>query len=311
MLLGFDQTVMLILLCATILDRLIGDPHWLWSRIPHPVVLIGKVIDALRKTLCAGRFQKGKGFLALGGLIMAALVWAWLISFLPWWGELLVVAIFLAYKSLKDHIAEVAQGLHQSPQMGRAAVSKIVGRDTMQMDESDVARAAIESGAENFSDGFIAPAFWYLLLGMPGLLVYKAINTADSMIGYKTPELADFGYASAKCDDLLNFVPARLTAMLIYLTQGRLPSWANLTKEARKHRSPNAGWPEAAIADIMQIALSGPRKYHGIVQAEPWINERGLQHLNRLHINAALRILERAWLLCLGLIGLAGVIHNL
>ena len=178
----------------------------------------------------------------------------------------------------------------------------IVGRDTAALEEPGVARAAIESAAENLSDGVIAPAFWFLVGGLPLMLVYKITNTADSMIGHRTPRHEEFGWASARFDDLLNLIPARLTALLIALAHG----WTDpkpILRDAPLHRSPNAGWPEAAMAVVLDVALSGPRAYHGVMSAFPWVWPEGRRNAGPKDIDAACRALWRAWGLMLLLVG--------
>jgi adenosylcobinamide-phosphate synthase len=170
----------------------------------------------------------------------------------------------------------------------------IVGRDTADMTGPDIARAAIESAAENLSDGVVAPVFWYLVAGLPGILAYKLVNTADSMIGHLTPKYRDFGWASARLDDLLNLIPARLTALLIALTHG----WIDpkpILRDAPKHRSPNAGWPESALAPVLNVALSGPRSYNGVRKDYPWVWPEGRRDPGPDDIDAAADALWRVW----------------
>jgi adenosylcobinamide-phosphate synthase len=171
----------------------------------------------------------------------------------------------------------------------------IVSRDTKDMNEAQVARSAIESAAENFSDGVIAPAFWFLVGGLPAMLVYKFVNTADSMIGYKTEKYLEFGWASARIDDLLNWIPARLSMLLIVVFAKRSVNFRAIISEAKRHKSPNAGWPEAAMARAINVALAGPRSYDGQLQQLPWVNERGRQTITADDVDAAVRILWRAW----------------
>jgi adenosylcobinamide-phosphate synthase len=175
----------------------------------------------------------------------------------------------------------------------------IVGRDTAAMDGPAVSRAAIESAAENFSDGVVAPAFWMLVAGLPGILVYKAVNTADSMIGHRTPRYEAFGWAAARLDDVLNLIPARLTAGLIWLTRPRTGVWSAIIRDARLHRSPNAGWPEAAMARVLDVALSGPRSYHGETRAYPWVHPDGRMDIGPTEIDAAVAVLWRTWAILL------------
>lgn len=174
-------------------------------------------------------------------------------------------------------------------------VARIVGRDTATMDAPAVARAAIESAAENLSDGVIAPLFWYLVAGLPGLLLYKITNTADSMIGHRTPRHEAFGWAAARFDDLLNLIPARLTAFLLALAHWRPDATRIILRDAPLHRSPNAGWPEAAMAVVLGIALSGPRSYHGEMRDFPWVHSEGRRDPGPAEIEAACDALWRAW----------------
>src|SRR6056297_786791 len=212
-----------------------------------------------------------------------------------WAVEIIVVAVLLAQRSLVDHVRAVADALRLSVAEARRAVGMIVGRDTAKMDQPDIARAAIESAAENLSDGVIAPAFWFLVAGLPGLLIYKIVNTADSMIGYRTPRYEAFGWAAARLDDVLNVIPARLTALLIAASHWVLRDWRAVMAEARLHRSPNAGWPEAAMARALNVALSGPRSYDGTVQHFPWVHGFGRKDIGAQQIDAACAALWRAW----------------
>ncbi|MFK5997196.1 MAG: adenosylcobinamide-phosphate synthase CbiB [Rhodobacterales bacterium] len=286
-----------ILLLAIILDAVLGEPDWLWSRVAHPVQFIGGCINWFDKRLNVAPLQKLKGFVVLGILVIAAGVVGWILTALPDYGLLegIIVAIFLAHKSLVQHVMNVAKALGQSLPDGRAEVAKIVGRTTDQMQPDDVVRGAIESAAENFSDGVIAPAFWYLVLGLPGVLIYKVVNTADSMIGYKTEKHGDFGYASAKLDDILNWLPARLTSGLICLTSHPVKSFKVVLDDAPLHRSPNAGWPEAAMAAVLNIALAGPRIYDGKQVDYPFVNAAARHRLSPKDILRAVRTLNIVW----------------
>ena len=286
----------MILVAAMILDAAFGEPKVIWDRIPHPAVLMGRLIAALDRRFNRGDQRRLKGTAVTAALALGALITGWLIHHLPDHGvvETLLTAILLAQRSLVDHVRAVATGLRRSLADGKAAVAMIVGRDTAPMREPDVARAAIESAAENLSDGVIAPIFWYLLAGLPGLLMYKLANTADSMIGHLTPRHRDFGWASARFDDLLNLIPARLTALLIALTGG----WTDPTpilRDAPKHRSPNAGWPEAALAPVLNVALCGPRSYDGAMKNFPWVWAEGRRDAGPDDIDAAAAVLWRAW----------------
>ncbi len=302
----------MILPLAMILDALMGEPGWLWRRFPHLAVLMGRLIGAADRRFNRGSLRRLKGALVMAGLVGLAGGSGWLIHLLPGHGviELLVVAILLAQKSLVQHVEAVADGLDQGLAQGRNTVAMIVGRDTAAMTEADVARAAIESAAENLSDGVIAPAFWYLIGGLPGILIYKITNTADSMIGHMTPRHRAFGWAAARLDDVLNLLPARLTALLLMLGHGRLDPRPVL-RDAPKHRSPNAGWPEAALAPILNIALSGPRSYAGEMRDFPWVWPEGRRDAGPADIRAACRALWRAWGLMLVLAAGLGLFFHI
>jgi adenosylcobinamide-phosphate synthase len=285
-----------ILALALILDALFGEPDWLWRRLPHPATLMGRVIAALDRRYNRPPAARMAGVLVTVGLVLLAGLLGWLIHLIPDRGllEILTVAILLAQRSLVDHVRAVATALRRSLPEGRAAVAMIVGRDTAPMRAPDVARAAIESGAENLSDGVVAPAFWYLVGGLPGILIYKFINTADSMVGHLTPRHRDFGWAPARLDDLLNLIPARLTAALILLTHLWLDPRPTL-RDAPKHRSPNAGWPESALAPILNVSLAGPRSYDGQMKDFPWVWPEGRRDPGPDDIDAAARALWRVW----------------
>ena len=259
---------------ALAIERLTGYPQGLVRRIGHPVIWMGSLIALLDRTLNTGT-SRGRGVLALSLLLLAtAVVTIPLAIFLRaipfgWVLEALFATSLLAQKSLHDAVAAVAAALRRSLAEGRSAVSQIVGRDPETLDEGGVARAAIESLAESTSDGVVAPLFWLLIGGLPGIALYKAVNTADSMIGHKTERHLAFGWAAARFDDLLNLVPARLTALLIagaaFFVKTAHPeaAWATALSDAKKHESPNAGWPEAATAGALGFALGGPRFYDG------------------------------------------------
>lgn len=285
-----------VLALALLLDAVLGEPRAVWTRLAHPAVLIGRAVawGDSRFNRGRGRRVRGIAFLALlatgaAGLGVVAE------ALLPAVLEAVAAAVLLAQKSLAQHVRDVARALRLSRDDGRRAVARIVGRDTGAMDSSAVARASIESAAENLSDGVVAPAFWFLVLGLPGLLVYKAVNTADSMIGYRTPRHRDFGMAAARTDDLLSWVPARLTAVLIAAAHGNGSAFALARREAGLHRSPNAGWPEAAMAGVLGIALSGPRSYDGQMTDDPWVNPLGRRTAGPADIDAAVATLWRVW----------------
>lgn len=284
------------LVFALCLDALFGEPKWLWDRFPHPAVLIGCVIGALDKALNKGAARKLRGTLVFAGLCGVAVGIGLVLQALPGQAvDMILAAILFAQRSLVDHVKAVGDALRLSVADGRRTVASIVGRDTSAMDAPAVSRAAIESAAENFSDGVVAPVFWFLIGGLPGLFLYKATNTADSMIGYRTAQYEAFGWAAARFDDLLNWVPARLTALFIALSYFDFGAWSEIRKDAKLHRSPNAGWPEAAMARVLGIALSGPRSYDGQMQAFPFVNATGRKEIGADEIDAAVAALWRVW----------------
>jgi len=298
------------LVLAMLLDAALGEPRWLWDRVPHPAVLMGRAVGWCDKRFNRGTARRGRGIIAMILLGLGALALGTLLEELGPLVEILVAAILLAQRSLIDHVAAVGDALRVSLGDARLAVARIVGRDTATMQPADVARGAIESAAENLSDGVIAPAFWFLIAGLPGLLLYKITNTADSMIGYRTDEYRDFGWAAARFDDLLNLIPARLTALLIVGSHAIWSAWPAIMAEAPRHRSPNAGWPEAAMARALGVALAGPRTYHGVLTDFPYVNDTGRKDIGAPEVDAACRALWRVWAGALGLaILLALVFH--
>jgi adenosylcobinamide-phosphate synthase len=297
------------LLLAMILDAIFGEPRALWDRASHPAVLMGRAVGLMDTTFNRGRWLRAKGAASLLALLMVGYGLGVLIAAIPDFGllEIIVAAILLAQKSLVEHVRVVADALRLSLSEGRSAVAMIVGRDTAQMSEPAIARAAIESAAENLSDGVIAPAFWFLIGGLPLMIVYKIANTADSMIGHRTPRHEAFGWAAARFDDLINLIPARLTAALIALSHGQTNPRPVL-RDAPLHRSPNAGWPEAAMAVALNLALSGPRSYHGVTTDFPWVWPEGRRDANAADIDATCTALWRAWGLMLGIVFLIALI---
>lgn len=292
-----------LLIPALILDAALGEPKLIWDRYPHPAVLMGRLVGWCDERFNVGSNKRLMGAAVMAALAVAALVLGWMIHLLPDFGivEIVLAAILLAQRSLVQHVGAVAAGLRTSLKDGQSAVAMIVGRDTAVLDRSGVARSAIESAAENLSDGVIAPAFWFLIGGLPGLMLYKITNTADSMIGHMTPRHQEFGWAAARFDDVLNLIPARLTALLIALTNGWTDP-APILRDAPLHRSPNAGWPEAAVACVQGISLSGPRSYHGKMADYPWVYPEGRRDLGPEDIDRTVRTLWRAWA---GMFGLA------
>ncbi|MGB7317711.1 MAG: adenosylcobinamide-phosphate synthase CbiB [Planktotalea sp.] len=284
-----------ILICALVLDAVLGEPRWLWSRLSHPAVMMGNLIGWADRRFNTGSRQLVKGIAVMCALGGGAVLLGLALGTLGYVVEIVLAAILIAQKSLVEHVRAVADALRINVDRGRQAVAMIVGRDTANMDEPAIARSAIESAAENLSDGVIAPAFWFLIGGLPALLLYKITNTADSMIGYRTPRHQDFGWAAARFDDVLNLIPARLTALMIALGFGLLSQSRDIASEARQHRSPNAGWPEAAMARALNVALSGPRSYDGAMRDFPFVNATARKSIGADDIDAATRALWRTW----------------
>jgi len=298
-----------ILVLAMLLDAALGEPRWLWSRLPHPAVLMGRAVGWFDRRFNHGSTRRFAGTLSLVVLLSGAGALGWFIPHLPFGGllETLLVTMLLAQKSLVQHVQAVADALRLSEGDARLAVGKIVGRDTRDLDAPAISRAAIESAAENLSDAVIAPAFWYLIGGLPGLLIYKLTNTADSMIGYRNAAYEDFGKAAARLDDVLNWLPARLTTALIAASQFRPGMLRVIRRDAPLHRSPNAGWPEAAMAVVLGISLSGPRAYDGEMCAFPWVHDEGRHKVGAADIDGAVRVLWRVWLIGLGFVAVIAV----
>jgi adenosylcobinamide-phosphate synthase len=303
----FRADAPLVLMLALVLDAIIGDPDRIWRRVPHPVAWFGALIglfDRLfNRETWSPETRRTAGILCVAVLVSAAFVPALLLESalraLPA-GDILVAlfaSVFLAQKSLYRHVRAVRDAFFAGGlPAARGAVSMIVGRDPERLDEAGVSRAAIESTAENFSDGVVAPAFWFALLGLPGIIAYKAVNTADSMIGHLSVRHRDFGWAAARLDDLLNLVPARLAGFLIagaaWVVRGS-PGLATqvLLRDASVHRSPNAGWPEAAMAGALGLALGGPRVYAAGPVNEPFLNAPGRRDAGPADISRALRVM--------------------
>ena len=304
---------------AMAIDALVGWPAWLFARIGHPVTWLGALINVLdaryNRDADAAALRRAAGFAAalLVIAVAAGFGWALQAEFSTGWSRVVIVGIMswplVALRSLRDHVAAVALPLQAGDIAGaRLAVAQIVGRDPAILDEAGIARAAIESLAENASDGIVAPVFWGALFGLPGIIGYKAINTLDSVIGHRTERHEAFGWASARIDDLANLVPARLTGLLfVLIAPRRFDSMACMMRDARRHRSINAGWPEAAMAGALGVRLSGPRIYHGSIADEPWLNEAA-RDPHAAEIAQALAIYARAMILltaCLVMLALA------
>lgn len=269
---------------AMAIDGVLGWPERLHARIGHPVTWLGRAIALADRRLNregdSAALRRLAGCGTLLSIVALAALPAWAVArALPEGplGLLLTAALawpLIAARSMHDHVQAVAKPLSRGDlAAARRAVSMIVGRNPEALDEAGVARAALESLAENTSDGIVAPLFWGVLLGLPGIAAYKAVNTLDSMIGHRSPRHEAFGWASARFDDLVNLAPARLTGLLFALVSGAPGrALACMRADAARHRSPNAGWPEAAMAGALGIRLSGPRFYEGRVAQEPWVN---------------------------------------
>ena len=289
--------IFIFLIIALVLDAVFGEPDSIWKKIPHPVRVMGQIIKYADTHYNVGNNKRQKGLVALIIGCLIFFIFGWMVYLFPfsWFFEILIVAIFLSHKSLIEHVKDVIASMQLSIMEGRLAVSKIVGRDTTAMEERDIARAAIESTAESMLDGVISPAFWYLVGGLPGILVYKLVNTADSMIGHKNEKHGEFGWATAKFDDILNFIPARLSAFIIGFSHFSWHTVRFAIDQGNHHRSLNAGWPEAAFAKIMGIALSGPRVYNGQMVDYPYINASGRKELTKSDIHIGLQVAWRTW----------------
>jgi adenosylcobinamide-phosphate synthase len=293
----------LIAALALIIEAAAGYP--VYSLIGHPVTWMGALLSALEARLNHGDRRRLSGAVALVVLLGAAILPALALQALfagSWLGVFVLAALastLIAQRSLHAHVKAVADALDvEGLEGGRSAVSMIVGRDPDALDAAGVARAAIESLAENFSDGVVAPLFWLVVAGLPGAAAYKAANTADSMIGHRNARYADFGYAAARFDDLVNLPASRLSALWIALAAGRgwRAVWVAVRRDARFHRSPNAGWPEAAMAGALGLKLNGPRNYGGVTVADAYMGD-GRREATSADIRAALRLYVRACLI--------------
>lgn len=298
-----------VLLGALILDALIGDPDWLWRRLPHPVTWLGRLValgdGRLNRETWSAQRRRAAGIVCLLVLLVVTLGAGWLIEHGlrslpagPAWVAL-AASILIAQRSLYEHVARVRDAFPEGTEAARRAVAMIVGRETARLDQPGIARAAIESTAENLSDGIVAPAFWFAIGGLPGLLAYKAVNTADSMIGHLSERYRDFGWAAARFDDLVNLVPARLSALLIAvaapIAAGRIGQALRVAmRDAGTHRSPNAGWPEAAMAAALGIALGGPRIYAAGAVEAPYLFAEGRRDAGRADIGRGLLVMAGA-----------------
>lgn len=315
---GTAPDALLLLFMALAVDAVFGEMGPLFRLLPHPVVLLGRMITALDKRLNKPSLPESdrrlRGVVLVVLMTVLALGIGGAIAFVAravphlWLIEVFAAAVLIAQRALFEHVDDVARALqHNGLEAGRYAVSRIVGRDPQSLDAHGVCRAAIESLAENFSDAVVAPAFWYVIGGLPGLLLYKTVNTLDSMVGYRNDKYRAFGWASARLDDVLNLIPARLAGLIIALAAlfaargNPIRAIGTMVRDARNHKSPNSGWPEAAMAGALGLALGGPRKYPGLVVDEKWIGS-GRARAEFTDIDRALHLFSAACLVNAGLV---------
>ena len=299
----------LLAFAALAADAALGDPPALYRKVPHPVALMGRAIEILEARLndagASDRQRLARGGAVVLGVSLAAAGAGALLHTLASAApagaavEAIVASTLIAYRSLRDHVGAVTRGLRLGIGEARAAVAHIVGRDSASLDPPAVARAAMESLAENFADAVVAPIFWYVLLGLPGLLAYKAVNTLDSMIAHRDPRHLHFGRIAARVDDVANWIPARLAAGLLVLAALFAPGASAgaalraARRDAGRHRSVNAGWPEAAMAGALGFAIAGPRRYHGRIVEDAWMGD-GRRDLGAADVHAGLRLYAAA-----------------
>lgn len=320
---------MLLAAAAMIWDILTGEPKRLYDKTGHPVSWMSHILMLLEKHLnkttfgTSARKLYGSFSILFCVCICGGIAWALeetvqlLLSNSPTIQLIvlaLIASIFIAARSLYEHIHAVKSALEtEGLQAAREAVALVVGRNTENLDETGIARAATESLAENFSDGVVSPIFWLVIGGLPGLVVFKMVNTADSMIGHKTERYSDFGWASAKLDDALNYIPARLTAILFILgsiatnDQHSREAFMVAVRDSKKHVSPNAGWPEAAMAGALHVRLGGPRQYSDTAQKEyAWLGEEFLTD-KKPDLGQALKLATLAWFFMVTGLTLGGI----
>ncbi|MER9639249.1 adenosylcobinamide-phosphate synthase CbiB [Mesorhizobium sp. M0239] len=303
----------------------LGYPDWLFRAIGHPVTWFGRLISfldhRLNRATDPDALRRKRGVQALLVIVLVPAIIGLGVQILFWFVPMglvitaLLATSLLSQKSLYEHVEAVADALDTGGlALGRVAVSRIVGRDPETLDRAGVCRAAIESLAENFSDGIVAPAFWTGVGGLAGGAAYKAANTADSMIGHRTPRHEAFGWAAARFDDWINLPASRLTALLIvlaaFLVKGAdaKNAWHAVLRDAKKHRSPNAGWPEAAMAGALGLSLAGPRSYGGVLVDDVFMGEGGRREADSLDIRQALKLYRVADYLLIALFGLVSII---
>lgn len=298
-------------------DRLLGDPEGWW----HPVVSFGKAIAAGERRLNRGEQRRSKGAIFSLALIVGTFLATALLLGLagmisePLQIALVAIGVFycLAGKTLASEVRMVFEAVERSTEAGRQQVSRIVGRDTSRLSPQEIRTAALETLSENLSDGVIAPMFWFLLLGLPGMMAYKMVNTLDSMIGYRSERYRDFGACAARIDDVANFVPARLTACLMLLVSGEWRRWDFVRRYGRAHASPNSGYPESALAAILDCRFGGTHDYFGQPVEKPYIGTND-RLLTSADMERAVRINERAELamgLLVALLSLSYTLYNI
>ena len=318
---GFDP--LSLLLIAMIIDGYLGDARMPFNLFRHPVEIIGSLVDWFDRKL--NRKNRSEVDRAFRGALVVGLISGlsgsigWCCTWLSqhfnfgWILELFILTTMLAGRGLYDSVRSVSKGLKASLEKGRESVSHIAGRDPQHLDKHGVARAAIESCAENFSDGFVAPIFWYVLFGLPGLMIYKSVNTMDSMIGHMTEKYRAFGMTAARLDDVLNIIPARLSGLFLVFaaifTPGAHPIKALkiMLRDSSKHRSMNAGWPEGAAAGALNVSLAGPRRYVENVIKDPWLGDgtarANVQDIDRmLYLYIVAAMINAAWVAALAII---------
>ncbi|AMY00973.1 adenosylcobinamide-phosphate synthase CbiB [Mesorhizobium ciceri] len=315
----------LIAFLSLVVEFALGYPDWLFRAIGHPVTWFGRLISFLDRRLNRATdpdaLRRKRGVQALLVIVLVPAIVGLGVQILFWFVPMglvitaLLATSLLSQKSLYEHVEAVADALDTGGlALARLAVSRIVGRDPETLDRAGVCRAAIESLAENFSDGIVAPAFWTGVGGLAGGAAYKAANTADSMIGHRTPRHEAFGWAAARFDDWINLPASRLTALLIVLAAffvkgaDAKKAWHAVRRDAKKHRSPNAGWPEAAMAGALGLALAGPRFYGGVLVDDVFMGEGGRREADSLDIRQALKLYRVADYLLIALFGLVSVV---